>query len=109
MARIFSLLIFIALNVVFYGKPVQAENSGLNDYGVKRQMAQKNDCLLVAKNCPSPDYSLRERIKQLRDEIDRGTAAYTQEELRLLIRKLEDARATQDFFDNEAPSQPLAY
>lgn len=109
MARMLYILIFLAANAVLSIKPVQAENSGMNDYASRGQMVQKNDCLLVAKNCPSPDYSLRERIKQLRDEIDRGTTVYTQEELRVLRRKLEDARATQDFLDNEAPSQPLAY
>jgi len=66
----------------------------------------KDECLLVARNCPSPDYRVQERIHRLRDEIDKGTAVYTPEELGILRRKLEDARATQDFFNNEAPSLP---
>lgn len=109
MARILFILMFLAVSVLFYIKPVPAENSGWKDYGRNGTMMQKNDCLLVAKNCPVPDYSLRERMRLLRDEIDKGTAVYTQEEVRVLIRKLEDARATEDFFNNEASSQPMAY
>jgi len=72
----------------------------------ERTRGAKDECLLVAINCPSPDYRLQERINRLRDEIDRGTAVYTPQELSILRRKLEDARAAQDFFNHEGPSMP---
>ena len=106
MKRILSILFLLSISVVICNKPVQADDRGLNDFGLKEQKSFKDECLLVARNCPSPDYRLQERINRLRDEIDRGTNVYTSEELRILRRKLEDARATQDFFNQEAPSMP---
>jgi len=82
---------------------VQGDSSGTQQ---ERYRGTKDECLLVARNCPSPDYRLQERINRLRDEIDRGTAVYTPEELGVLRRKLEDARATQEFFMREGPSMP---
>lgn len=101
MKRILYILFFLAINMLISTGTVHADEKGL-----QTQKTVKDECLLVSKNCPIPNYSLQERIKRLRDEIDRGTAVYTPEELRLLILKLQEARATQDFFNNEAPSLP---
>jgi hypothetical protein len=106
MKRIFYVLFFLAINMLISAKPIQADDAGSSNLGLKEQKLFKDECLLVARNCPSPDYKLQERINRLRDEIDRGTAVYTPEELGILRRKLEDARATQEFFLHEAPSLP---
>lgn len=55
------------------------------------QAQQKDECLLLAKNCPTEVYSIQDRINALQREIGRGTAVYTQEELNILNQKLNDA------------------
>lgn len=59
---------------------VQEETSG-----------QKDECLLVARNCPDSVDSIQQRIEKLQMEIKRGDAVYTPEELGILNQKLEDA------------------
>lgn len=106
MKKLMLMICFLAVQVAI---PIQADENGLGNRGVREQKLYRDECLLVAKNCPNPDYRLQERINHLRDEIDKGSSVYTPEELRVLKRKLDDSRATLDFFINEQPSQPLAY
>lgn len=53
---------------------------------------QKDECILVALNCPDNVDTLQQRIDKLQAEINKGTAAYTTEELNTLNNKLMDAR-----------------
>lgn len=106
MKKVLYVFIVLAINTLLTPNPIFADDKDLNDYAVKGQRGSKDECLLMASNCPIPDYKLQERINRLRDEIDRGTSVYTLEEIQRLIRKLEDARATQDFFNSQAPSMP---
>ena len=65
-------------------------------YGMYRgsessQFANKDECLLVAKNCP-PDMALvQHRIDRLNAEIAKGTDVYTPAELSVLNNKLNAA------------------
>ena len=68
------------------GVPFQTE------YGVVGQQDENvnnRDCLLVAKNCPTD--SIQNRIDRIQAEINRGSAVYTEDELRSLNRELEDS------------------
>jgi len=67
--------------------PVLAQEGAM---GQQEPQAQKDECLLVAKNCPVD--SIQERIQRIQSEIDRGTSVYTKEEMRDLNRELEDAQ-----------------
>ena len=54
------------------------------------QYANKDECMLVARNCP-PDISIQDRIDRLNTEIAKGTDVYTPAELRVLNQKLNEA------------------
>jgi len=64
--------------------------SGMSDWGESHQMANKDECLLVAMNCPK-DFSTQEKIDRLNTEISKGTSVYTPEELNTLKGKRDDA------------------
>jgi hypothetical protein len=53
--------------------------------------ADKDECLLVALNCPEGVDPFQIKIDKLQAEIDKGNAVYTNEELRILNNKLNDA------------------
>jgi hypothetical protein len=55
------------------------------------QYAKKDECLLVAKNCPPEMASVQHRIDRLNAEIAKGTDVYTPAELNVLQDKLNAA------------------
>lgn len=57
-------------------------------------MTGKNLRLLGMEESPNRQPSIQEIIRDLREEIARGEAVYTVEELRLLERKLDDYEQT---------------
>jgi hypothetical protein len=57
----------------------------------KKSIAGKDECLLVAMNCPPEGITGRQRIDRLNTEISKGTDVYTEDELRVLEEKLNDA------------------
>jgi hypothetical protein len=62
--------------------------------GVQEQTTgQKDECLLLAKNCPDAVDSIQQRIDKLQKEIYKGTDVYTTEELNILKQKLDDANS----------------
>jgi hypothetical protein len=52
---------------------------------------EKDECLLVALNCPENVDPIQIRIDKLQAEIEKGSAVYTNEELNILRNKLNDA------------------
>lgn len=64
-------------------------------------MQKKDVCLLYAMNCSDNAYQIQQRIKHLRGEIMRGYAVYNDEELRMLIKKLDEAKQTLHFLMKE--------
>lgn len=52
--------------------------------------SQKDECLLVARNCSDGVDTIQQRIDKLRIEINKGTEVYTPEELKKLNNKLDD-------------------
>jgi anti-sigma28 factor (negative regulator of flagellin synthesis) len=53
--------------------------------------SQKDECLLLAMNCAGEVDSINQRIERLNNEIAKGTAVYTVDELKLLRNKLDEA------------------
>lgn len=49
---------------------------------------QKDECLIVAKNCVGIDDSVMQRVERLTREIEKGAATYTPEELQMLRNQL---------------------
>ncbi len=53
-------------------------------------MKQKDECLLISKNCPEQGDTMQQRIMHLNKELAKGTDVYTREELNALEQKLDD-------------------
>jgi hypothetical protein len=75
--------------------------------GNRASLGQRDECLLVAKlnqaDFPSTIDTIGNRIVRLNKEISKGTAVYSQDELRYLNRELEEYRAMHDYIDRNAP------
>ena len=64
--------------------------SGMTSWGESSQIANKDECLLVAKNCPD-DFTIQQRIDRLNTEISKGTSVYTPDELNMLKKERDEA------------------
>lgn len=65
--------------------------SATGQWGESHQIANKDECLLVAKNCPPDMAFVQNRIDRLNAEIAKGTDVYTPDELKVLNDKLNAA------------------
>lgn len=63
--------------------------------GQQEPQVQKNECLLVAQNCPTD--SIQERINRIESEINKGTTIYSTDELQRLNRELDEAKRLLDY------------
>jgi hypothetical protein len=73
-------LTLLAASVMLFSIPARSEEgfvAGSDSIGMS---VDKNECLLVAKNCT--DDSIQERIDKLATEINRGTDVYSTDELK---------------------------
>jgi len=78
---------------MLFSAPVRSEEGSV--YGTQGEAtAPKDECLLVAMNCKDNVDSVQQRIDKLQNEIGKGTAVYTADELRILNRKLDEANKT---------------
>ena len=55
------------------------------------QFANKDECLLVAMNCPKEGFTTQQKIDRLNTEISKGTSVYTPDELNMLKGQRDDA------------------
>jgi len=62
-----------------------------------QQTHQKDECLLAARRCGNSAISIQDKIERLKEEIDKGRAVYTLEELNTLQQKLDEVNRTLDF------------
>ena len=86
-----KMVIRIVLAVACMGLGVAfAEDKGMTT-------AEKDECLLVSKNCQNASLSIQEKIKKLQAEIQKGTKVYSAAELKKLDDKLKDAEKTLDY------------
>ena len=85
-------LIAVAATLMIAAVPVLAQEGVM---GQQEQSVNKNECLLVAKNCPTD--SIQERIQRIQGEISKGSDVYTRDELRQLRNDLEEAQRMLEF------------
>jgi hypothetical protein len=84
-------IIIATATLLFSALPALAgEGTGSSTMELNQQ-GQKDECLLVAKNCGDQVDTIQERINRLNHEIGKGNAVYTREELRKLGSELQDA------------------
>ncbi len=55
---------------------------------------QKDQCLLISKDCQNEVLSIQQKMKALQTEIEKGTKVYTLEELKILKNKLKEVEDT---------------
>ena len=100
MKRIVSTISIMAAALFIYAVPTLADEgaAGTSEQQMQQPM-QKDECLLVAKNCGNQVDSIQQRIDRLQREIGRGTDVYTTEELNRLQEKLDDANSTLEYME----------
>jgi len=64
-------------------------------------LPKKDMCLLLAKNCLDNSSAIQQRIERLQEEINKGNLVYTEDELNILRKRLDDANKALEFFFNE--------
>ena len=85
----------IVASSAYYSTAVLSEEktTGLpNDYRQFKSYefkGQKDECLIVAKNCIGGNETVLKRVDRLNREIEKGTAVYTPEELKSLQDQLK--------------------
>ena len=95
MKRIAMFISALAASVLFSALPVysgsygggSASGEGVDTYNAQ----QKDECLLLAKNCPKEVMTVQQRIDKLNAEIAKGSDVYTADELKVLKGKLDEA------------------
>jgi peptidoglycan hydrolase CwlO-like protein len=87
-------LAFLVAALMLVAVPVRAEERVEGSAMRPAEQGVKNECLLVAMNCANQVDSIQERIDRLQNEIRRGTDVYTNDELKKLQDKLDDANRT---------------
>jgi hypothetical protein len=100
MKRITTTLSAFVVTLLISALPVIAAEEGMGTTMGQGQQGQKDECLLVARNCGDQVDSIQERIQRLQGEIARGTDVYSTNELNVLNDKLDDAKRTLDFIEN---------
>src|SRR5450631_689644 len=94
MRSIHKKLSLLAAALMIVAVPALADEGSMGSKIEQGQQSEKNECLLVAMNCADQVDSIQQRIDRIKGEISRGTDVYTNEELRRLNMKLEDAVKT---------------
>jgi len=96
MKRLSMLFATIVLALLPTVVPVRAEEAASTE-ALDRQKQQKDECLLTARKCGNTAISIQDKIERLKDEIAKGRAVYTPEELNSLQQKLDEVSKTLDF------------
>ncbi|KAB0665754.1 hypothetical protein F6V25_08545 [Oryzomonas japonica] len=93
MTRTRGIFSVLAAAMVFSAVPLLADDytGATMDPDMKAiQETQKDECLLVAMNCPTDRAdTVQQRIDRLNREIDKGSAVYTDQELQQLKEQLK--------------------
>jgi flagellar motility protein MotE (MotC chaperone) len=58
--------------------------------------SQKDECLLISKNCKNESLSIQEKMEKLNAEIKKGKRIYTAEELKKLENKMKETEEMLD-------------
>jgi len=93
MKKVLAILTVMAASLLISTKVHSVDRlSGIPESGLRSTDAvesfKKDQCLIVARNCVGGDDSVLKRVERLNNEIDKGAAAYTPEELQHLREQL---------------------
>ena len=91
MKRILLVVTAVAASLLLNVAAVQAAGEPTVSGTESQVTTQKDECLLVAMNCPDEALTLHQRVDRLNAEIDKGEAVYTDEELGVLQKQLDEA------------------
>jgi len=89
-------LTLLAAALMILAVPALADEGAMDRINEEGRQADKNECLLISRNCANEVDSIQQKIDRIRGEISRGTDVYTTDELRILNMRLEDATRTLD-------------
>lgn len=91
MKRIVYTVLVMAASLLFSAvATLRAENNPerFGKYGTGAQANEKNECLIIARNCAPESVYVPQRAFDLRREIAKGLSVYTPEELNMLKEQL---------------------
>jgi len=83
----YIILALVAASLLYSTSVFSVEKpAGLSDdYGqYKAYDMDKDQCLIVAKNCSDQSDAVMKRVERLNKEIDKGASVYTPDELKML-------------------------
>ncbi|HXE95832.1 MAG TPA: hypothetical protein VN642_05475 [Dongiaceae bacterium] len=92
MKRVTTVISVVMASILFSAISIfGAENFPLpfGSFGKNMESYRKNECLIVAKNCATEPDTVRQRLMDLRKEIDKGYKVYTPTELNMLKEQLK--------------------
>ena len=93
MRRLINKVAMIAATLMLIAVPVVASDlSGVPSRETEQLQEGKDQCLLVALNCSDQVMSIQERLDSLQREINKGSVVYSDEELKVLQRKLDEGQ-----------------
>jgi hypothetical protein len=95
----------MAAALMIFSLPSLADEGTMGQKTEGMSGTQKDECLIVAKNCVSE--SINARVDRIEREIAKGSAVYSDEELNQLRDELRDASKTQQFYNNHFPPVAL--
>jgi uncharacterized protein YprB with RNaseH-like and TPR domain len=99
---------FMLASVLISAMPAFAAGGMAGSMPDQSQQSQKDECILMAKNCvptdPMRQDSLQQRITRINHEMSKGTAVYTSEELGRLNSQLRDANEQLEFMQSSSGS-----
>jgi hypothetical protein len=101
MKSLTRILPVMAAALMIFSLPVLADEGTMGQYGEKNTGTQKDECLLVAKDCGVS--SINARVERIEREISKGSSVYTDQELNQLKRELNDAYRIKQIDDNHFP------
>jgi hypothetical protein len=93
MKKVNALIALVAASMLLSAVPALSDEVSGTQMGPAEQTQQKDECLLLAKNCPDSVDTIQQRIDKLQYEIGRGADVYTSEEVQILQQKLDDANS----------------
>lgn len=89
MKRIAIIIPTLAAAIIINAIPALSEE-GTTIGGQEEITTQRDECLLLALNCPDSVDSIQQRINKLQGEINKGNDVYSKEELEKLNNKLNE-------------------
>ncbi len=99
MKRILTIVASMAAGLLISALSVMADE-GIGVSGSVNESIAKDECLLVAMNCPDRVDTLQQTIDRLHKEIGKGSDVYTTDELRRLNDKLDAATEELNLIEN---------